>query len=969
VNLLQRLALRMAWELMGCSVGNAAVDVVRLASAFRRFKSRRKAISRRVASTRSLHQNRVMPATATPSSSSLLPSSDSTAPAPAPLCFGDFVLDIGNARLTRGARAIELTPKSFALLSLLAQRPGDLVLKDTLLDEVWGRRFVSEGAVKTVVSELRAALGDDARAPRWVQTVQGRGYRFLGAVGPAPQAAKAKVDADARWRRGGNLPATLPPVIGREDDLQALDALTRSHRLVTLVGTAGVGKTFLALTLAVQQASNPTSVQADGCWLIELAPLDVHGTTPSTLCGHLAHTLNLAEAAGRDPDALSQAVAGLSLMLVVDNAEHLLGALAPLLSRLLSRAPGLRCLVTSREPLQLPGEQVYRLGPLAVPAPGDEAEVTRLMACGALRLFVDRVAARLPGFVLTTSQQAPAAQLCRALDGLPLALELAAARVPTLGLEGLAGQLAREGHGDTAPRLQLLTRGTRTAAPHQRTLRATLDWSHDLLTDTQQRVFRRLAVFRGGFTMETAQQVCADPSLDEWAVLDAVDALVEKSMVLAPDVRSVERRFGLLQSLQDYAQERLVEAGEAPALRERHLLAVMRYWQCADARALGDPALAWVTRHGVEIDNLRAALAHAFARLQAGADEKPSASSRTAALQLLCTLVGHTGLLWHRAGHAVEGLGWCRAALDAAGLQADTPSAADTVDRAGIDLAMAHLAGIGMVLSASEGLAAARRAVAAYARAGDRVRETYALYLQHTLMCRAEPQVDRSACIARMDGLLPHGASDLLLRFGRSARAYEARLAGDFDTYLRFNQQELARCREAGAVWESWSAAIGLMLAEHDCGHTDQAIAVGRDVLAEIRAAGRLRQNANRLGIWTMMLAQSGDTAGTREAMPEALDILTSAGRRGMVLLPLAWLAAHEGRHDTAVLLLARFDAPQRTGSEFAPGTYIRRSMDLLWARLQESMDAEALARLRSEAAAATDDAVIERALSAARRA
>lgn len=875
-----------------------------------------------------------------------------------PLRFGDFVLEVGNARLTRAGRVVELTPKSFALLSFLVQRPGELVLKDALLDNVWGRRFVSEGAVKTVVSELRAALGDDARAPRWVQTVQGRGYRFVGDVLPA-LAAPGSASAGAQGtfaRRVGNLPATLPAAIGREADLQALDMLTRAHRLVTLVGAAGVGKTFLALVLASQQALQASGERADGSWLIELAPLDAADTTAATLCAALAHALHLAEAAGRDADALAQAMAGLSLLLVIDNAEHLLSALAPVLSRLQSRVPGLRCLVTSREPLQLPGEQVYRLGPLTVPAPGDEAEVTRLMACGALRLFVDRVAARLPGFVLATAQQGPAAQLCRALDGLPLALELAAARVPTLGLEGLAAQLARDVDGDTAPRLQLLTRGTRTAAPHQRTLRATLDWSHALLTDAQQRVFRRLAVFRGGFTLDAAQAVCADAELDEWAVLDALDALVEKSMVLAPDAQTAERRFGLLQSLQDYAQERLIEAGEVQACRDRHLRAATRYWQRADGRALGDPALAWVTLHVAEMDNLRAALAHALGRLEGPSEDAASGASRGEALQALFALVGHTGLLWHRAGHASEGLRWCRAALAAAGPQADA------VQRAGVDLALAHLAGIGMVLPASEGLAAARRAVAAFAEAGDAVRQSYALYLQHTLMCRAEPQADRSACIALMEDLLPSGASDLLRRFGRSARAYEERLQGRFEPYLDFNRQELARCRALGAVWESWSAAIGLMLAEHDTGHPARAIEVGRAVLAEIRAAGRLRQNANRLGIWTMMLAQSGDTAGTRQVLPEVQDILTSAGRRGMLLLPLAWLAVHEEQHDLAALLLARFDAPQRTGGEFAPGTYIRRSMDDLWSRLRGAMDAGRLARLQDEAGAVSDDVAIERA-------
>jgi predicted ATPase/DNA-binding winged helix-turn-helix (wHTH) protein len=893
---------------------------------------------------------------------------------PAPLHFGDFRLDIGNARLTRGGQVVELPPKSFAVLTLLAQRPGQLVLKDSLLDAVWGRRFVSEGAVKTVVSELRAALGDDARAPRWIETVQGRGYRFLGLVQQAPPPAP---DGAAAAPARGNLPAYPSPAFGRQAEHAALSNWLATRRLVTLVGTAGVGKSLLAQEVAAQHAA------PDGVWRVELAPLG-SDTDAATLRATLAQVLQLADAAAVSDQTLAQALSGLSLLLLVDNAEHQLELLAPLLSHLLAQAAGLQLLVTSREPLQLAEEQVVRLAPLGVPSTDDDADLQRVHASAAVQLFVQRVAARLPSFRLDAAQARTVAQLCRALDGLPLALELAAARVPALGIAGLADMLAREEVGEEAgdagrsgghPRLQLLGPGLRGAAPHQRTLRAALDWSHALLTPPQQQVLRRLAVFRGGFTLAAARTVAGGDTLDEWAVLDALQALVDKSLLNGPandagaaDGAAAQGRFTQLESLRAYAHERLVESGELEATQRRHFFAMLDDWRQADTRALGDPALAWVQRHVGQIDNLRAALRWGCRTLVAEPD--------TTLARALLALAGHSALLWHRAGHASEGVRWCQ---DVLGLM---PADTAPEHRAGVDLALAHLSGIGMVLPARDGLAAARRAVAVYTRpgddsddstnadangagtpAGDAVRGCYALYLQHTLMCRAEPLADRSDCIARMQALVQPDWSELLKRFARSAAAYEARLQGRFDAYLQFNREELARCRAVGAVWESWSAAIGLMLAEHDNGRTAVAIEVGREVLAEIRTAGRLRQNANRLAIWTMMLAQSGDTTATRQALDEALPVLRSAGRPGMAQLALAWLAWHEQRPAAAARMLGRFDAPQRTGGEFGPGTYIRRSTDALWLLLQQQLGAADVAAQRAAAEGLSDAAALQQVL------
>jgi hypothetical protein len=486
-----------------------------------------------------------------------------------------------------------------------------------------------------------------------------------------------------------------------------------------------------------------------------------------------------------------------------------------------------------------------------------------------------------------------------------------------------------------------------------RTLREALDWSHTLLSEPERCVLRRLAVFRSTFGIDAAQAVAADGAdataapgpaaaepLDDWAVLDAVQALLDRSWLSA--TADEPPRLRLLHGVRAYAWLRLMDAGEAAATQRRHFDAVLAYWRRADARALGDPALQWVQAHDAALPDLRAALAW-------GCEAVASAVEDAAVpVAELLALVGASALVWHRAGHAEEGLRWCERVLALAAAQGDV--AALDAARGGVDLALAHLGGIAMLLPAAQGLAAARRAVRWAAARGDAVRETYALYLEHTLMARAEPAADRRPVLARLADLRDPDWSPLLCRFERSARAYESRLAGRHAEYLAFNREELARCRELGATWEAWSAGIGLMLAEHDSGQLAAAVATGRSVIDEMRAAGRLRQNANRLAMWTMMLAESADVAATREAMAEALPIVQGAGRGGMLLLAGAWLALHAARPSLAARLLGRFDGPGRTGAEFGPGTFIRRSVAALWSRLRAHLDDGELAVLRERA-------------------
>lgn len=852
--------------------------------------------------------------------------------------FGPFRLDVADAQLSRGGQPVALRPKAFELLVTLTGRPQELVTKDELLDAVWGRRFITEGVIKSVVGELRAALGDDPKQPLWIETVPRRGYRFAGRVEPA-EAAAGPPSSDAPVPAApapGNLPAALPPLIGRDDELAALAALTGAQRLVTIAGPAGIGKTRLAQALAATQRA----AWRDGVWFVELAALAAETTNAATLSAALAQSLQLDTGAAGEA-GLARALHPLSLLLVLDNAEHLLEPLAPLVAQLLAQASALRVIVTSQEPLHIPGEQVYRLVPLTLPTQADDTDARRLMASAAVRLFVDRVAGRLPGFGLAPQQQRAVAEICRALDGLPLALELAAARVPLLGVHGIADMLLG---GDDGARLQLLTQGARTAAPRQRTLRDALAWSHELLDGPQRLVFRRLGVFRGGFTLELAQAVCAGGGLDAWAMLDAVNALVEKSLLVvaraADPQLDAPPRFALLESLRAFALERLVEAGEAENTRRRHLQAVRVYWQRADARALSDPALPWLARHLPELDNLRAALRWA------GGDGTDAARADEA-----LALVVASAALWHRAGLVAEGRAACEQLREHAGA---TP---DPALRAGFDLAVATLAAYGNAYPPAEALPCAQRAADALGQAGDTVRTYFALYLVYQLSLRASPQTARDTVLDRMTALEQAGWSELLTRYLRNARGYEHRTAGRTQAYLVYCRDELARCQRLGAVAESWTAAQGLMLAEHDNGRFDAALAVGRRALDEIRAAGRLRQHGAMLALWITMLAESGAGAEVRSALAEAMPVLRSAGTPWMAHVALVWLAATEGRETTAARLLGWQAASQRRRAQGDAGGTISRSLQVLRERLSARLGEPALVQLGQEGAALDDDA------------
>jgi len=432
-----------------------------------------------------------------------------------------------------------------------------------------------------------------------------------------------------------NLPVALSSFIGRERERERVGELLAAYRLVTLVGTGGVGKTRLALAVAEDRlASNP-----DGVWLVELAPLADPALVPTAL----AQVLGLREEAGRPIlETLSNYLKEKSLLLVLDNCEHLVAACAALASALLRACPDLRILATSREALAVAGEHRYRAPSLSVPDPRHLPPPELAGSYEAVRLFVERAAERRDDFTLTPGNARVVAEVCARLDGVPLAIELAAARVGSLSVESIAARLD--------DRFKLLTGGGRDLPNRQRTLRAALDWSWDLLAEGEQALLARLAVFAGGWTLDAAEAVCAGDDLEAWAVLDALDALVSKSLVQADESGEEAGRYRLLETIRQYATERLGERGEAAAMRYRHLAWCLDLAEQAFEPLMGPDQAAWLVRLETEHDNLRAALAWARER---------------GAVELGVRLAGPLWRFWWLHGHLSEGRAWLEAALSA----------------------------------------------------------------------------------------------------------------------------------------------------------------------------------------------------------------------------------------------------------------------------------------------------------------
>ena len=513
------------------------------------------------------------------------------------ISFGPFCLRPATHLLLEGDTPVEIGARALDLLIVLVDRAGELVTKDELFARVWPGLIVEEGNLRTQMGLLRKALRDGQGDTRYLMTVPGRGYRFVAPLSTTETPKSTKQRAPVIQPPSG-LPPRLTRLIGRTDAVSDITGRLDRHRFVTVVGPGGIGKTSVALMVAEEASAS----YEDGVCLVDCAPL----LGSSLVARKLAATLAL-EIAEDDPSrGLVAFLHNKRMLIVLDCCELVVEAAAVLVESLLKGAADIAILATSREPLRAEGEIVYRLPPLEIPPASIDLKASDALTYPAVELFVERVTSSVGRFELRDSDAPVVADICRRLDGVALAIELAAGRVDVFGLLGVASRLE--------DRIRLLTHGRRTALPRHQTLAATLDWSYDALSEPEQAALRRLAIFAGRFRLDSAQAIAMDDRSISSEIVEVVASLVSKSLINA-DVTTGIGQYRLLDTTRAYALRKLTEAGEFDQTARRHATYIQYLLEKASALADRSSSMSEAARPAVESklgDEARAAISWAF---------------------------------------------------------------------------------------------------------------------------------------------------------------------------------------------------------------------------------------------------------------------------------------------------------------------------------------------------------------------
>ncbi len=795
--------------------------------------------------------------------------------------FGDFTLDIARASLRRADAPIALRPKSFDLLHYLAANAGRVATRDELMTALWPKVVVTDDSLTRCISDVRAALGDHAQ--QMLRTVSRRGYLFAVKVTRLPVDTAADVATSRHPQPSAtstatalrtNLPDVLLPLIGREQDLAAAGALIAQHRLVTIVGPGGVGKSRLAQWLLHERRD---AFEHGVAW-VDLAPL----ADPALLPGSLSTALGLNAGGGEPLKALLASIKPLRLVIALDNAEHLVDAVAQLAQALHDTAPHVHVIVTSQTPLKIAAETVYRLNTLTVPDAAAGIEEARSFS--AVALFAQRAHAADARFAMTAQNAALVVNICRRLDGLPLAIEMAAAHAPWLGLARLAAALDE--------RFRALKTGNRDLPPRHKTLRAAMEWSHALLDDGEQIVFRRLGVFAGSFSLELAQRILAGTpldraqpacaQLDQWQVLQALGALIERSL-LATDGGDAPR-YRLLETPRAFAIACLHAAGETAPLQSRHAAAYRTHFEHAyqdyfSGRQLVDE---WRNRLLPDLDDGRAALAWSTQH------DAQTAVSLAATLAFLLSsespqerrriLLASQPLVNDALPPAVRARWTQEFAFGFADAQ---PALARTL---------------------------AAQAVAQFRLLDDRLDLYRALGILVYCLQPIEGQTDCPE-LAEIRAIEDPAWPPVVLAQGAHAAACWHSTQGEFEAAIPWRRKSLELYERAGHTWRRLVAQANLLDSLLAAGRVDEAIACGVDLQARLSGTRQLAAlPAARLNLAAALLTR-GDTQAARalaiEGWPQGIALEWQPYWADY----LALLAALEARPRAASLLLGYADA------------------------------------------------------------
>src|ERR1700722_4551301 len=508
------------------------------------------------------------------------------------LKFGPFELSGSERVLRREGETLPLGGRALDILIYLADRPGEVIAKQELMDRIWSDVTVEEGSLRVHVAAIRKALGDGQFGNRYIANIKGRGYSFVGTV--VPLAGNTESSSD-RSRNQGRLPVRPLMMIGRETVVSEVSDKLRNERFITLIGPGGIGKTTIALAVGRAAAEE----FGGEVYLVELEWL----TDPRYVAGAVATSLGVA-LKSKDPCLeLVGLVRSRKLLIILDSCEHVIEAVASLAEQFYRQTEDIHVLTTSRESLNVKGEHCYRVPPLDCPPDGLEQTANAVLRYPSVQLFVRRVAARAGSVVLTDEEAPFVAEICRKLDGIPLAIELAAGQVAALGIKNTVARLVS--------RPELLRLSHRTAVPRHRTLKATLDWSYDLLSDVERIVFRRIAPFAGHFTIEGARYVAGELGVGTGEVCDAIAGLVEKSLITTR-INETHAQYRLLDTTRAYALEKLEEHGEFDPISLRHSEYVIQQLESGKEMLSVQPMAERVAAYSWQLSNVRSALEWSF---------------------------------------------------------------------------------------------------------------------------------------------------------------------------------------------------------------------------------------------------------------------------------------------------------------------------------------------------------------------